>query len=365
MSKSSTTQQARDNSQLFQISTVNIGITPEELKSIIRQENELLLSNSKIIATREAQKRLDNYTETLIPKLVRSELLTAFSEPAIQVLFKKSENTAICTDRKADYEMLSELLIHRINNKSDYTTSVAIEKAITEVNNISIEALMVLTLLFSVTRYVPESGKIRLGLKEIDNLYSKILNQFNLPNDNRWKENLELVNAIKTFNIGNSKKLENFLYESYEGYSSLGLKKASEQYSEAIEKLTLVGLPKNILVSNEINEEYVRLEIFDKKAISKLSIIINDNGISSIVPLNSAQIAVLEDIYDSYVIKQYNATEEFINLISEFPNIKKILEWWDKNIVDFSFEITAIGEVLACTNAIRIDNTLPNIINKE
>lgn len=44
-----------------------------------------------LIAEDTAIKRFDNYTNVLVPKLVKAELLQSFSEPSIQVLFKQSE----------------------------------------------------------------------------------------------------------------------------------------------------------------------------------------------------------------------------------------------------------------------------------
>lgn len=78
MPKSKNTQKAGDNSNQFQIATINVGLTQEEVRKIIKKENELLLIEYKIIALEVAQKRLDDYTDVLIPKLVKAELLTAF-----------------------------------------------------------------------------------------------------------------------------------------------------------------------------------------------------------------------------------------------------------------------------------------------
>lgn len=365
MKKNNSNQKAGNNAKQFQIATLNVGVTQEEVRNIIKSENELMLVKSKIIASEIAQKRLDDYAEVLIPKLVKSELLSAFNDPEIQVLFKKTEYTAICTERKTDYEMLSELLIHKINKKDDYLVSAAIEKAISEVNNISVEALMVLTLIFSIITYVPTSGKIRDGLKALDDLYSHLLEYFDLPTTNDWKENLEIVNAIKTFDFGSSKTLEDIFFESFKGYSTMGLKLGSEQYDKAIKRMLSVGLPRNILIKNEMDEDYVRIGVLNKSNIDNLSLKTTTNGNCCIEPLTKEQKSVLIEIYDSYDLQNDNTKEKFINILNEFNDIKKVMEWWDKNIVNYSLELTAIGKVLACTNAVRIDSSLPNTINKK
>lgn len=364
MTKSETIQKARDNVNQYQISNINIGMTLEDVRNIIREENELLLNNSRIVATETAQKRLDNYTDVLIPKLVKAEVLEAFRQPEIQVLYKASEKTAICTERVSDYEMLSELLIHKIQKKENYVLSAAIEKAISEINNISEDALMVLTLIFSISTYVPVSGKTKEGLKVLNNLYGHLLEYFALPTSNDWKENLELVNAIKIYNFGTSKRLEDYFYEVLDGYSALGLKIDSEKYNDAIKKLNSNGLPISILSKNDIDEKYVRLNVYNKKNIEDLSLTITLNGVTKIIALNDQQKEVLYNIYENYEVKDNSTKEKFINILNEYDNIKMVIEWWNSHIVECSFQLTAIGRVLACTNAVRIDSSLPNIIDK-
>ena len=351
MKENKMVQKSGDNSNQYQIenyyegvSGAEIEIIITEVRNIITEENKLLLENMKIVAAETAQQRLNNYTEVLIPRLVKSELLTAFSEPAVQVLFKSSEKTAICTERKTDYEMLSELIIHRINTKEDYTISAAISKAINEVNNISEQAMMTLTLLFSITTYTPSTGDIREGFKTLDDLYGHLLEFFNLPTDDNWRENLEIVNALRIIPIGKSKTLEDFLFDSLEGYSLLGFEKDNEALKKAIEKLNEVGLSDEILVPSDLDPNYVRLEISKESSIDKLRIVNNDSEEIKSVELNSSQRKVLHDIFN------------------EYNNIKTVMNWWNDNITKFSFQITAIGRVLACTNAVRIDNSLPNII---
>lgn len=123
-------QKAGDNSTQVQANLVQIGIDEKRVREIIKEENKLALKEMSLIAEDTAIKRFDNYTNVLVPKLVKAELLQSFSEPSIQVLFKQSEKTAVCTEREKDYELLSELLIHRIRKNGNYTTSAAIGKAV-------------------------------------------------------------------------------------------------------------------------------------------------------------------------------------------------------------------------------------------
>lgn len=50
-----------------------------------------------------------------MPKIVQIDgALEKFAEPSFQFLLTEAHKTAASTERKADYELLSELLVHRI-----------------------------------------------------------------------------------------------------------------------------------------------------------------------------------------------------------------------------------------------------------
>lgn len=369
MEENSMIQKAGNNSVQYQVEKYYDGISGKELENVITdirnfisEENKLLLENMRIVATETAQERLDNYTEILIPRLVKAEILTAFSEPAMQFLFKESEKTAISTDRETDYEMLSELLVHRIYNKEDYTISAAISKAINEVNNISEEALLTLTLVYAIQTYIPLSGNIREGLATLDTLYGQILKYYQLPEDTDWVDNLEVVNALKVTTIGGSKKLDDYFYEKIIGYSLLGIKKDNNDLKNFTKRLKEAGLPTSILVENEFDKEYVRLEIASESSIDDMYL--NDSVNDVKKDLTDSQKQIIFDIYKSYSNAAKVNQEKFNNALREFKNINTIIEWWNNNITNLSFKITAIGKVIACANAIRIDSTLPNPIHK-
>ena len=364
MKENSMHQRTGDNSISLQANNINFGITETEVREIIREENALLLENAKIIAASIAQKRLDNYTEVLMPKLVKAELLSVFNEPAFQVLFRKTEQTAICTERKTDYEILSELLIHKIEKSDDYVISTAVEKAISEVNNISDEALMTLTLIFSIAHYVPTAGSISKGFAALDSLYSHLLEYFELPKSISWLENLELINAVRINKGFVSEKFEDILYNEYDGYSCLGIQKNSNQYNEAIEKLKASNISINILVPNELHENYLRLPIFKKDSIDSLGFFKKStDGKTNWQEFTELQKTTLKEIYDSYDKKNNDIKNSFNIFMDKYPSMKRVRNWWNQYIAAYSITLTPIGKVLASTNAVRIDSSLPNLIN--
>lgn len=360
MKKDKSLQKAGDNSIQFQAETIQVGIDEKRVREMIKEENKIVLQEMSIIARDTAIERLDNYTDVYIPKLVRANLLASFADPAIQMLFKKSERTAICTEREKDYELLSELLIHRVNKKGNYTISAAIEKAINEVNNISDNALLCLTIVYAIISYTPKSGDIKEGLSVLDNLYGKIINNNTLPNDKDWIDNLEIVGAIKINNFSSFKKLEDIYFDNFKGYSNLGIKKDSENHKKAIKLLTDNNIPTEILVDNILNNEYVRLNIFSADSINNIKIIEKCNNTEITRSLTDLQKEALKEIINLYDKNDTNKTN-FTNLLHSYKNFDLLLKWWNNTLTQPNFSITTIGKVIAHTNAKSIDYTLPDL----
>ena len=64
-------QKARDNVVQVQADTINLGLTEETVRNIISIETQKTLKEAEIVATEVALKRLNEYNETLINKLVK------------------------------------------------------------------------------------------------------------------------------------------------------------------------------------------------------------------------------------------------------------------------------------------------------
>lgn len=352
-------QQAGDQSLLVKIDKVNINsdLIYKQCKDLIDEENKNAILNSRLVAENVASERLEQYENILLPKLVKAELLSCFSDPTMQFLFRTSQKAAVCSDRRCDYEMLSEMLIHRVENKENFTISAAIEKAINEVNNISEEALMVLTVIYSIITYIPNSFDVKEGLSALDELYGKILENFALPTNFDWLNNLEVVNAIRIGNIGGSIRCEDYFIKKLNCYTVKGIKKGSNNYNKALKQLKENNLPTDILIENQLNSNYVMIPIKDKNSIDNICLRIEKKGIVEKVELTIGQKEVLKQIMDLYELGSFNLLLK--RELSNYRNIKKIIDWWNSNLLKISFSLTTVGKVLACTNARRIDSTLP------
>lgn len=370
MSESKMIQKAGDGSQQVQAETVIIqnGISEERCRAIYSELSEKALADQTSEALDVANKKVQEFEERLLPRIQSLESnYSSFASPSFQLLIKKAQVTAACSDRELDYGLLTELIAHRINNKGNIKKKASIEKAVEIVDKIDDDALCGLTMFHAMNRFVPVSGNISEGLQAIDQLYSKC-QYTELPSGGEWLDNLEILGAIRINQIGSFNKFEDALCESWEGYVSVGIKKDSQDYSECCQLLQAVGLNVNSLIDNELLDGYVRLSLVEKSSIESLSVsVIISTGnsllpITKLVPLTQGQKNVLSQIYDKYskdaqLVEQVK--KNFKDKLYSFKSINTACQWWSS--INGAFNITSIGSAIAQANAKRVDNTLPDI----
>ena len=344
----------------------NNGPSENEIREIVRSEANRILAEANESARQIINTRMDTFADTLIDRLIESNLLGAFRDPAMFFLLRKAQEVAACTDSKTDYEILSELILYRAEHPNDKDTAAAIKKAISEMDNISENALNALTIAFSIIAFTPITGSIEDGLKAIDILFSKLLNKITLPCETNWIDNLEVVNAIRINQIGHLKKYEEIAQANFSGYFVLGIKKDSENLKKAKDLLETNDIPVEVLVDNTICDGYVRIAIPSLNKLNNIGLINSKTG--KLDKFTIKQIKALENVIDLY-IKSGDDYEKMKNnfnmLLFNYKSIAAIKEWWDKIVKsNLSFSVTPIGRVLANTNARRIDPSLPDLNNK-
>ena len=351
MEKINQEQKARSDSVQIQIAKVenNFGLTIEDVTKLVKKEVTLSLKESALIAEDKAKERLDTFTETLLPKLVKSNCIDCFSDPAIQLFFRNTEKTAICTDSKNCYEILSEILIHRVQKKDDYIMIAATNKAVEIADKISEKALLFLTIYLCVNNFYSTNGDIKKGLNNLDNLYKNILNGQDIPYDMKIIDNLEIVGAIKIDPSITYKKFEDFLSLRLNGYSCAGIQINSKSYKKMQEILMSEKLREKELISKSLLKNYVRINISRIKLLKKRE--------------EKEKKALIEiyKLYDRSSKKVENAKKEFLQLLESYPNITKVKDWWNKNIIKSGVVITPVGRVLGHVNAKNLDSRVPNI----
>lgn len=346
------TQKGGSNSKLIQAKVLNIGINEKRVREIVEEKLIIALKDFTTEANIIANERNKKFNKSLIKRMVEKSALTAFSDPSFQILLIEAQKRAASTERDQDYDLLSELMLHRFEKGSNRIVRAGISRAVEIVDQISDEALLGITVFHSVSYFTPVSGDMVKGLKVLDDLFSKVIYN-TLPINNNWLDHLDILDAVRISSFGGMKLLEDYWYEIFDGYLKNGIEENSEKHNEAIKILTEVGLDKNCLVKNKFNEKYIKIPVVHKNMISQLSTI-NTSGKHSINDEKKSAIDKVYDLYDGNKMSK----EDFIKEIEKHPNLKKLREWWN-TLKEQNIQITSVGRVLAHSNAQRIDKSLP------
>ena len=353
-------QKAGDNAQQLQANNVifNVGIDEKRAREIC-QEMILQLKNKYTEeALKVAESRVSEFENKLLSKMKAIDgALEVFADPSFQLLLVEAQKTAASTERPADYDLLSELLVHRFQNGTDRNIRAGITRAVEIVDEISDEALLGLTVFHAVICIEPVTGVIQEGLDILNDLFGKLI-YATLPNGNKWLDHLDILSTIRITNFVRLPKMEDHYSKQFAGYMDVGIKKYSQEFYRAIELLNSNNLP-NILIEHELNTDYVRLCVLNKNDVDPTkSTHLSSNN--TVISLTDIQKNVIRSIYDLYkqdaAIRQENVNK-FMEEWNKRANLKILREWW--NNINISIELTSVGKVLAHANAQRCDKRLP------
>lgn len=361
-------QKGGDQSTNFQAGqmVVNVGIDEKRAREICHEMHLQLRRDYTVEAFDIAIARVTMLEEYLMSKMALFDgSLKAFEDPSFQLLLAAAQKTAASTERPADYDLLSELLVHRFEKGDSRIARAGISLAVDIVDKISDESLLGLTVAHAVTSIQPTSGDISQGLDDLNDLFGKIL-YGKLPTGNEWLDHLDILNTIRLSSFGTLSKVEQHYPEILSGYIDVGIEKSSQNHRKAMEILDANGLPGDLLVDHSLNPNYLRIAVPNKKQINSLSLIeqVLPDGLIAAGPvrLTKNKIKAINSIYKLYsknaTLKQRNITS-FIKEWDNRPNLKVLRNWWDN--MPFAFTITSVGKVLAHANAQRCDKNLPPI----
>lgn len=364
-------QEAGDNSQQIQASTViiNSGIDEKRAREIVDEKLHDVIIGYTQEAHAIAKERIDIFTNDLIPRLVKNNLLEELQDPSIQILLTEAQKSAASTERTADYALLSELLIHRAKNGLDRNIRAGVNHAVEIVDELSDESLLGITVAYCISQWIPTTGSLIDGLNALNSMFGKIIYS-TLPRESEWLEHLDVLNAIRIKSLGSMKKIDEYYPESLSGYVEVGIDKMSENYQKAIDIVKDARLPNNILCDHELRPGFVRLKILN---INRLDLIlithqanVNIDGQEITVPIDAKltgdQKEAIMKIYTLYsndtVLKSQNVAK-FIEKWDQYDSLKKLRNWWDA--IPLAYTITPVGRVLAHANAQRCDPNLPEL----
>ncbi len=363
-------QKAGENSQLVQAATVNIynGIDEKRVREICNETYAIARRDFTADAYACANARVQQFENSLLPKILQIDgALNAFADPSFQFLLTSAQRTAAATERDTDYDMLSELLICRIEKGQSRKTRAGISRAVEIIDTIDDDALCALTVSYAVNKLVPESKSCREGLKILDDLFEKLM-YMELPSGTDWIEHLDILDTIRINEFGRLKKIGEYYPDQLNGYSSAGIAIGSDNYKKAVELLASINFDTSILINNELLDNYVKLPVSSKAQIEELNrthIKVIDGiqkEVEVIERLSEKEILILEEIWKLYTADPdvtQKATAAFMKAWDSYASLKKLHMWWDS--LPYAFNITHVGTVLAHANARRCDKGVPEL----
>lgn len=191
--------QAADNNapviQNSQITTNNFGIDSQTLQLMfamsedkIKAEFDLKLENRMSKLRQEVNDKLSN----------NNIVLSNTVDPNIIAFYKKLHFQAACSSSDLDIDLLSELMVKRLEIKDNREDALAIEKTAEIINYVKEEELVALCIYFFM--FYVDFNKSDSFENDFENLLKKIKEtkgKCNLPTDRRWTENLGALNVIR------------------------------------------------------------------------------------------------------------------------------------------------------------------------
>lgn len=351
--------------------TVNVtnnyyqGLSEDKVTEIIDKKLEML--NTVQVFTQEAysraESRVKKLEEIVIPRIAKIDAtLGIFADPSFQSVLNDAVKVAAQTDEIESYKLLSELLARKVEKPNDKSVKMDVSYAIDVIDKITDEALQAITVFVALQSWMPASGIISQGLATINNIYSKLLFS-NLPTDDKWIDQLDILKVIRIQSFGRFPSLSEVQKRLLSGYVVCGIPKDSKNLDEIYQLLDDCSLSRTCLIENELDSNYYRLTLVNINNITKMDYFdTNTPFIHGRVRLNEKQISNIKKIisyYENDGNKLQEISAKFNTKWNSFEKLKRIGEWWTK--LPCSFGLTSIGKVLAITNAQRIDSTLPKI----
>ena len=361
MSSDKQIQKAGANSLQCQAESITIinGVSEERVRAIFAEQSQLARREYTEDAYRIADERVNKFEECFMPRIAQVEnALPSFADPAFQFLLRHAQQMAAATEREADYDLLTELLICHVQKGDDRKNRAAINRAVEIIGDIDNDALCGLTAAHALTSYSPITGKSVEGIKVLNDLFCKIVYR-DLPIGSEWLDHLDVLGAVRISSFGKMKNTAEFFSSSLNGYICVGIKADSEDYKKAIDLLDNAKINRNILIPNECLDGFYRLAIRNEDNIGDLAF--NYGAVR--LPLSNEQKDSLKQIWGMYAKEEAlkkQAENRFIEMWDSYDILFNLRKWWDS--IPQAFSLTQVGRVLAQTNAKRCDSSLSDLI---
>ena len=355
------TQQAGDNSQQMQANNITIinnnGLTEEQVnervKKVVNKLIPVAIKEYTEEARETANERIAKLENCILPRISQVDgMIESFSDPAFQRLLVKAEQEAAASEREADYDLLTELLVYHVQKGDNRKNRAGVLKATEIVDLIDNTALCALTIMNTVETIRPSFGDV------LSEIYSK-LEYADLPEGIDWMEHLDILGAIRLTSNIKLKKFEEYYTRVLDGYACVGIRKESEEYKSAVELMKSIKIGEYGLRNNILLDGYVRLDLVNKAHIDDL-LISNSEGVHKIKTEEKNVFNQIWNMYEKNEKLQKEVDKKFMDMWDSFESLKKVHDFWDS--IPTSYDITQVGRILARTNAKRCDPSLPDLL---
>lgn len=359
-------QHAGDNSTQVIIKEVNFsGITESQARDICKAECAIAIQNWAFQAGMISEARIQKLEDKVIPKMLEHDKqLTIFGDPSFQILLRKAQISAASTERESDYDVLADLLLHRAEQNDNRERRLGISKAIEIVDQLDEKALIGLSMVFAVAKFRPIAEDLETGLKILNDFYTKIINDTELPIGESWLEHLDLLSAIRIVPKGFSsfKKIEDFIPSQLNSFFQCGLKNDSEELKAIKEDFNRLHIPTTCFKPHPLKTDHTILQVSNN--INNIIITQSSEGkITSWTPLSPDQKEIVQkavNLMKKIDIKDQEMLSAFWIKWNSFDKLKKIHFWW--NSLPTYFVITPIGQALANAYIHGKDSRAPYLI---
>lgn len=335
-------------------------ITEDRARLICKEEFQIALQNWSYEAGALAERRIRDLEDKIIPKMLEhDETLKIFGNPSFQMVIRKAQITAGCSDRAQDLDLLADLVLHRAKENGNKEHSVGITKAIEIVDQIASKALIAISLVYAYQKLLPVSNDMGQGLGILDELYDKIKQNIDLPTDQEWLEHLDVLSVVRLSNFGGFRKAKDFQCKTLSNYLTLGIDKKSEEYCNLVSEFRDHELPLDMFVQDHpLRPGFARwwapydidsISLIEYSMKDKRTVIFSDKQREV---LKRQQNILIKDGSEDSVMR-----DSFWDLYSSYPNLKLVSDWWDS--FKIHFQITPIGVALANAYIHGIDPSVP------
>lgn len=362
-------QKAGSGAAVTQIGIVNCGIDEKRAREICDEKINDAICDLTEEACNKAVQRVYDFISVFLKKVSERQVdLSAFAEPSFQRELAKAQKFSAASDRKNDLEMLSELLLERMNGKLKRKTKTGISRALEVVTEIDDDELLGLTIVFLVLSIFPTSlfgSETRLGLDVLERIFVKFPLS-SLPSTSSWVENLNMLDAVIISPFGGFSKFADILAQKLNGYVCVGIGENTPEFEKAKDILHVAKISESLLTENEYLPGYFRLPVVNTSDFDTLSFhkkVFNPkDGSQTIVQVPttadiSQSLSEVSALYSkdkkllSEVKKKFEA--ELVN----YPALCLVQKWF--NALKSSFTVTKVGAALAYVNGKRYAPELP------